>query len=345
MRSKSFMAVTGFIVILLVLAGAMVVYDSGREDQIAEGVTVGGVDVGGLSRDDARRKLQSEVLARLQRPIVARFEKKKFNINPERAGVSVDIDASVDGAVAASREGTIFSRTFRGLTGGEVDEDVTVEVTYDQERIDKRIAQIGRKLDQPAVDADVDISVAGVETVEEQEGLRVSEGWLDRAVSRKLTSPVAKRHMRIRAKPVEPEVTTKELAAEYPSIIIVNRGAFHLQLYEDLKPTLDYTIAVGQVGLETPAGLYHIQNKAIDPSWTVPNSAWAGSLAGQVIPPGPSNPLKARWMGIYNGAGIHGTDATYSLGTAASHGCIRMAIPDVEELYDHVDVGTPVYIG
>jgi lipoprotein-anchoring transpeptidase ErfK/SrfK len=50
-------------------------------------------------------------------------------------------------------------------------------------------------------------------------------------------------------------------------------------------------------------------------------------------------------MGIYNGAGIHGTDATYSLGTAASHGCIRMSIPDVEELYDQVDVGTPVYIG
>ena len=58
----------------------------------------------------------------------------------------------------------------------------------------------------------------------------------------------------------------------------------------------------------------------------------------------PENPLKSRWLGIYDGAGIHGTDAIASLGTAASHGCIRMAVPDVEELYDKVPVQAPVYI-
>ena len=77
----------------------------------------------------------------------------------------------------------------------------------------------------------------------------------------------------------------------------------------------------------------------------MPNSDWAGELAGRVIPGGvPENPLKARWLGIYNGAGIHGTDATGSIGTNASHGCIRMLIPDVIELYDRVPVGAPVYI-
>ena len=100
------------------------------------------------------------------------------------------------------------------------------------------------------------------------------------------------------------------------------------------------------MGLETPAGLYAIQNKAVNAAWSVPNSAWAGSLAGQVVPGGaPDNPLKARWMGIFAGAGIHGTDQVGSLGTAASHGCVRMAIPDVIELYDQVKVQTPVYIG
>ena len=100
------------------------------------------------------------------------------------------------------------------------------------------------------------------------------------------------------------------------------------------------------MGLETPAGLYHVQNKQIDPAWHVPNSAWAGSLAGQVIPGGiPQNPLKARWLGIFDGAGIHGTDETWSLGHAASHGCIRMAIPDVEELYPLVPLHTPIYVG
>ena len=82
----------------------------------------------------------------------------------------------------------------------------------------------------------------------------------------------------------------------------------------------------------------------MDPSWHVPNSAWAGSLAGQVIPPGPADPLKARWIGIFDGAGIHGTDELSSLGSAASHGCVRMAIPDVIDLYDRVQVGDPIYI-
>jgi lipoprotein-anchoring transpeptidase ErfK/SrfK len=98
-------------------------------------------------------------------------------------------------------------------------------------------------------------------------------------------------------------------------------------------------------GLETPAGLYDVQDKQVDPSWHVPNSAWAGSLAGQTIPPGPQDPLKARWMGFNGGAGIHGTAESGSLGSAASHGCIRMAVPDVIQLYSQVSVGDPVYIG
>ena len=127
---------------------------------------------------------------------------------------------------------------------------------------------------------------------------------------------------------------------------MVDRGAFQLRLYKDLKLKKSYRIAVGQVGLETPAGLYAIQNKAVNAAWTVPNSAWAGDMAGQVVPGGtPQNPLKARWMGIFAGAGIHGTDQVGSLGSAASHGCVRMAIPDVIELYDQVEVKTPIYIG
>ena len=68
-------------------------------------------------------------------------------------------------------------------------------------------------------------------------------------------------------------------------------------------------------------------------------------LAGQVIPGGvPENPIKARWLGVYDGVGVHGTDARGSIGTNASHGCIRMLVEDVTDLYDDVPVGAPVYI-
>ena len=108
---------------------------------------------------------------------------------------------------------------------------------------------------------------------------------------------------------------------------------------------LSFISGTGIPNLEFSAGLYNIQNKAVNPAWHVPNSDWAGDLAGKVIAgDDPSNPIKARWMGIYDGAGIHGTDAEGSIGTAASHGCIRMRIPEVIELYDEVPVGAPVYI-
>ena len=143
---------------------------------------------------------------------------------------------------------------------------------------------------------------------------------------------------------VRPEVSTADLVKDYPAFITIDRASFTLRLFRNLRYYKAYRIAVGQQGLETPAGQYEINDKQINPSWHVPNSPWAGALAGRIIPPGPDDPIKARWLGFYNGAGIHGTDAVSSLGSAASHGCIRMSIPDVEELYDLVPLHTPIYI-
>jgi len=72
----------------------------------------------------------------------------------------------------------------------------------------------------------------------------------------------------------------------------------------------------------------------------------AGDLAGKVIPPGPDDPIKARWMAFNGGAGIHGIDPSEygSIGHNASHGCVRMRIPDVIELYDQTPVHTPVFV-
>jgi lipoprotein-anchoring transpeptidase ErfK/SrfK len=152
----------------------------------------------------------------------------------------------------------------------------------------------------------------------------------------------------VRTAIVQPKVTTAQLAAKYPAVLILHRSTFTLSLYKNLKLAKTYTVAVGMQGLETPAGLYHIQNKAVDPAWTEPNSSWVPAAdRGKVIPGGsPQNPLKARWLGIFNGAGIHGIDPSEygTIGHAASHGCVRMRIPDVIDLYPQVPVGAPIYI-
>src|SRR5262249_51600821 len=184
---------------------------------------------------------------------------------------------------------------------------------------------------------------AGRTAVPAKFGVAVRTSQLRRDVDAALIRPDGTREVVAESKITKPDVTTADLAKKYPTYIVVDRGSFRLRFFKDLKLSHTYPIAVGQQGLETPAGLYHIQENQVNPSGTGPNSAWAGDLAGKVIPPGPADPIKARWMGFFNGAGIHGTDELGSLGSAASHGCVRMAIPDVEALYDQVSVGTPVY--
>jgi lipoprotein-anchoring transpeptidase ErfK/SrfK len=332
------------VAVLLVGAGTLYAYDRSNRTTIAEGVTVNGVEVGGLSPERARAKLRQALLEPLDQPVTARYEGRHFTLTPEQAQIAVDIDGSVDRAVAASREGNMLSRVWREVRGESLDEQVEAKISYSRASVRRVIDRVERKLTIEPRDAELDLESGQVDPVPSKDGRSVRAERLRRELKTALLDP-EDRSVRVSTRVVEPEVTTDELADKYPTVIIVNRGAFQLSLYKRLKLVKTYGIAVGQIGLETPAGLYSIQNKAVNPAWSVPNSDWAGSLAGTVVPGGTAeNPLKARWMGIYDGAGIHGTDATGSIGTAASHGCIRMLIPDVIELYDEVEVGAPVYI-
>ncbi len=343
---RRFLAVLSLMIVaLLVGAGSLYAFDHSQREKIAEGVTVNGVAVGGLTPDQARAKLRSTLLAPLDRPVVARYEGRRFTLTPKAANVAIDIDGSVSRAVAASREGNLVSRTWRKVSGEELETQVEAKISYDRGAIRKVARRAEEKLSVEPRDASVDLENGSVDPIASRDGLSVRADRLRRDLERSLLSATGSRSVRVRTEVVEPKVTTAELADKYPTVIIVNRGAFQLTLYKGLKPVKTYGIAVGQVGLETPAGLYEIANKAENPAWSVPNSDWAGDLAGTVVPGGtPENPLKARWMGIYDGAGIHGTDADGSIGTAASHGCIRMRIPEVIELYDQVEVGAPIYI-
>ncbi len=224
--------------------------------------------------------------------------------------------------------------------------DVELDIGYSKVAVERLVARVAKAVDKPAVDADVDLENGDVTPRPSEDGRRVKAKRLERQVARRLLATGDVKTVTAKTQVVAPEVTTEELAERYPAILVVDRANFKLNLYRGLELAKSYGIAVGQVGLETPAGLYHIQNKAVDPAWTMPNSDWvAPADRGKVIPGGvPENPLKARWLGIFDGAGIHGTDAEASIGSAASHGCVRMRIPDVIELYDQVPVGAPIYI-
>ena len=133
--------------------------------------------------------------------------------------------------------------------------------------------------------------------------------------------------------------------APWRSFIAVDRQGFRLGLFERGRLVRSYPIAVGAAGYDTPAGVRRVLYKEKAPDWRAPNRPWAGDLAGQLIPYGdPRNPLKARFIALGDGLGIHGTTEQWSIGSRSSHGCIRMREGDVRALYERVPVGTPVVI-
>ena len=334
------------VVLGLAVAGAYA-FDASRSDRIAPGVRAAGVDVGGLSASAARERLARTLPPRLTEPVVVTAAGHRFRLRVAAAHPHIDIPGLVDRAVARSREGWFVSRTVDAMTGKHVNADVAAPVRYRHATVDRLADSVGARVDRQVRDASVKPSTSGLRRVAGHDGLRVHSAALRGAVAAAITHPGADRRLAARVSVTHPKVSTSELAARYPAYIVIDRAGFRLRLYRHLKLARTYPIAVGMQGLETPAGLYDVQWKQVNPPWMVPNSAWAGSLAGRTIPPGPQDPLKARFLAFNGGAGIHGIDPSEygSIGHNASHGCVRMTIPDVIDLYRQVPVHSPVFIG
>ena len=341
---KIAIALVALVTMGLLLAVGVWAYDDAQKDQIAPGIKIGGVDVGGRSADSARKVIKRQVVEPLKQPIVVTYDGKSYTLSAGQLHPTADIDGMVQDAIDRSREGNILDRVSRYASGGDVDADLKPEVKYDKKAVKDFVNHLSDEIDQDPVDATVIPDGTRLAKQAGEAGHAVDRARMTDEINAAAQSPGRDQPVHAVVKVTKPEVTTKELPAAYPRYIYIDRGGYTLRFYSHLKLVRSYTIAVGQQGLETPAGLYHALDKQVDPSWHVPNSAWAGSLAGQVIPPGPADPLKARWIGIFDGAGIHGTDDIGSLGSAASHGCVRMSISDVIDLYDRVEVGDPIYI-
>jgi lipoprotein-anchoring transpeptidase ErfK/SrfK len=345
MGRKAQIAIACAVVVLALGAVGAYAYDSSQDGKIADGVTIGGVDVGGMDEAQAAQTVRNQLLAPLRHSLRVGYDGHSWELEGRQLKVHADIDGAVEEALAKSRDGWLPGRVVRYVTGGSLDESLSAGITYSRPVVNRFVRTVADAIDHEPVNAHVDPSSDSLEVVAGENGRKLRDVLLARQLNAAVLNAKADHTIAARTHSVAPEVTKSEVASRYPSYLTLDRTTFTLRLWEHLKLAKSYTVAVGQEGLETPAGLYHIQEKEENPSWHVPDSAWAGDLAGQVIPPGPEDPIKARWMGIFEGAGIHGTEETWSLGQAASHGCVRMSIPDVEELYDRVEVGTPIYIG
>ncbi|MBA2263014.1 MAG: L,D-transpeptidase/peptidoglycan binding protein [Solirubrobacterales bacterium] len=340
--------VLSVMLLVLVACGTVGVYayDESTRDVIADGVTIGATEVGGMTGEEASELVRNELLEPFEEPLVVEGHgDEEFRLTAKEARIRADVSGMVADALAAGRDQGLLGRTWRGLSGGELDRRIEPRVAFSTEAVRRLVDRVRVDADRDPREAEASVTTTSVSVKEGRDGIATDVDQLKDDVMAAITDPDADRVVEAQFDRVEPELTKEEVREKYDTVLTVDRPNFRLRLFKDQEVVESYPIALGEAGQDTPTGTYEIANKAVDPAWNVPNSDWAGSLAGTVVPGGtPQNPLKARWLGIYNGVGIHGTDARGSIGTNASKGCIRMLIEDVKALYERVPVGTTVYI-
>ncbi|MBA3327113.1 MAG: L,D-transpeptidase, partial [Solirubrobacterales bacterium] len=223
--------------------------------------------------------------------------------------------------------------------------DVGLALTHSTRAVGRFAARVDRALSRRARNATLRITLRRVRVRRSRTGRDIDHLALAGRINAALEDPKASRVFRPTLVRVRAKFNANDLRRGANTVITIDRSNFKLRLFKGLRLRRTYRVAVGQPAFPTPRGRFQIQSKQVNPTWSVPNSPWAGELAGSTVVGGSAaNPLKARWMGVSGSIGIHGTGEEGSIGTRASHGCIRMRVGDVIALFRRVPLGTPVLI-
>jgi len=305
------------LVALAAIASGAAAPSAQRTAVVPAGVSIGGVRVGGLSSEEAR----NAVSWWYNRPLRFEFRGKHWSIRPAALGASVDSDEAV-----------------RQVLKARPTDHLSLRVNVQAARIQRYVRALDGRLSIDAEDATA--TLAGLRPV-------IRPGKAGLALDRPQTTARIQEALAVARRPALTPATRTVAplvnASDFGSVIVIYRGSNELHLYRGETPWQTFQVATGQAIYPTPLGSWHIVDMQRNPWWRPPDSPWAQGL--KPIPPGPGNPLGTRWMGLdAAGVGMHGTPDAASIGYSASHGCIRMRIPDAEWLFGHVHIGTPVFI-
>jgi hypothetical protein len=304
--------------VALAAAGAVAEAASPPPKKIAPWVKIEGVKVGGVNPYIAYRRLTTAY----NKPLRFALGQERWARSPTSLGAIPDIDGAIEQALDA-RAG----------------ETVSIGVRVDPELVRRYVASLDKRYREEPVDAELTGLVAARPSISsESTGREVRRGLMTLAIVHRLNSTV-RRPLPLALRELKPKVTK----AEFGPVIVIQRGANTLTLYNGETSVRSFGVATGSAQYPSPAGTWSIVDKQRNPWWRPPKSDWAKDA--KPIPPGPGNPLGTRWMGLSAAAvGIHGTPDPASIGYSASHGCIRMHVPEAEWLFEQVSIGTPVVI-
>jgi lipoprotein-anchoring transpeptidase ErfK/SrfK len=329
-------------IVLLALGGvsyAAYRYDRASSDRILPGVTVAGTDVGGMTRAEAIQAVQVPVNERLTQLLTVRAADGSWKTTPAELGRSADIDAAVDRAIQASSSVGLITRVWHRLREEPVDISVDLAFQGGETGVTDLVASIADDVDRMPRDASVAVVDGQVTFVHSRPGYALGANVATKRLQAALEEGTVT--VRLPVKTVKPKVPDAKIG----KTIVVDRTINQLSLYNGFDLEKTYPVATAAAGYVTPPGEWTIIDKRENPTWTNPAPDTWGADLPAFIPPGPGNPLGTRALYLdASGIRIHGTEDVSSIGTHASHGCIRMLMSDVEEIYPLVPLGTRVIV-
>lgn len=335
------LTIAGIVALALFCVGftAAAVDDYLVSDVLPAGASVKGVPVGGMTRGQAAEVIASEVVKPLMEPVSVEITGTKVTLEPARF-LSIDIDSMIDEAMGPRRNSSLPERVAQRISGAKVGHDVSVTGRVDEQSLRAWVADQRKTISVPAVDASVTVKGSKLHFIRPKAGASIDVTAATAALSfalhegtKELSLPVVS---------VRPKVSDKKLG----KTILVDQSTRVLTLYNGTEVEKRIRIAVGMPQYPTPLGRFKIIRKVKFPTWTNNGSDWAKNMP-PYIGPGINNPLGTRALYLNApGIRIHGIPSSenFSIGQAASHGCMRVKRSDIESLYPLVPVGTRVFI-
>jgi lipoprotein-anchoring transpeptidase ErfK/SrfK len=332
-----------FIVVLVLggMAFAAYRYEQGQSDRILPGVTISGIPVGGMTRDQAIAAVQPAASQHLGSAITVTADGQSWTVTPEQLGRRVDVSKAVDGAMGLDDQMGVFSRFWHRFRDQPVDTDIPLRYAG-ADGVSGFVEQVAQAVDRDAVDASLTTDDTTLVVVKPKAGRTLNT----KAAAAQLRAALASQDtsVALRAQRVKPKVTRDNLGVT----VVVRVDQNRLYVYKGFDVVRTFPVATAKPPWTTPAGDWVVERKTEWPTWYNPApDGWAAD-SPLVVPGGIENPMGSRalYLSAPGLIRIHGTSPgeRSSIGHYESHGCIRMLNEDVEQLYPLVPAGAHVLI-
>ena len=325
---RHFAILLALAVVLSVIAIPALAFAAPSRGAVPNNPTVGSVDLGGMTEAEARAAIVGAVTVPALPPLSVTAAGSTFTFNPLGA-LGVDADAMLDQAYDPAVTGTFA---------------LVTKYHVDSAPVAAFVAGVGAAVDRAPVNSTRYMSGYNLMLTPSYYGRTLIRAAAVTAITDRLLAEVAggstSENLALVVGGVQPPVQEWNIG----HTIVVNLKARRVYLYDGPGLVTSYRCAIGQKRYPTPTGDFRITGKAEFPTWTNPGSRWARRMPKR-IKGGVNNPLGTRALYVSaSGIRIHGTTKNGSVGSAVSHGCMRMVRRDIEALYPMVEIGTPVFI-